>query len=130
VTGEKLTGKDLEGISYGQIEVLSWYLSGVTEENYESSVRIAGVPVGVRNEYLPHYRWTNLLRKILERICRIIRRTLPVSVFHTTGVKATTTYCISRKIRQPHIFPSKNQKDFFFIKLNTSFNSEGLSENK
>jgi hypothetical protein len=40
-------GKDLEGSDRGLIEVLSRHLPGVTEDDYEKSVRIATDPAEI-----------------------------------------------------------------------------------
>jgi hypothetical protein len=53
----------MEGSDQGLIEVLSLHLSRGTEENYRTSVRIAGVPAEIRARTLPNaslecYRYT------------------------------------------------------------------------
>jgi hypothetical protein len=70
MTGKKWIRKDFKGDDRDLIEVLSRHLPGGTEENYETSVRIASVPAEIRTEHIPNtslerYRYTNLLGKTL-----------------------------------------------------------------
>lgn len=67
------TGKDLEGSNPGLIEVLSRHLPGVTEENYEKSVRIATVPAEIWTEHITNtnverYRYANPLGEFHHKV--------------------------------------------------------------